>query len=141
MDTLENLVLVTHVLAALAIIGLVLLQQGKGAEMGAGFGSGSSATIFGSAGAGNFLTKATVIVAIVFFCTSFSLAYFAAGKTDVSAETGIPVIDKVIPDTATGPASEETKQSVPGSEANPSSDNEAGLPEDSGTGDTELPEL
>lgn len=59
LQVLETIVLVVHVLAALAIVGLVLIQQGKGADMGSGFGSGASATVFGSGGVGNFLTRAT----------------------------------------------------------------------------------
>ena len=78
LQVLETLVLVVHVLAALAIIGLVLIQQGKGADMGSGFGSGASATVFGSGGAGNFLTRATTGLAILFFITSFGLAFFGS---------------------------------------------------------------
>ena len=71
MEMFEDLVLVAHVMAALAIIGLVMIQQGRGAEMGSGFGGGSSNTVFGSAGAGNFLTRATTIVALLFFISLF----------------------------------------------------------------------
>ncbi|MDP6024509.1 MAG: preprotein translocase subunit SecG, partial [Pseudomonadales bacterium] len=63
-QVLETLALIVHVLASLGIIGLVLLQHGKGAEMGSGFGGGSSGTVFGSGGAGNFLTKATTYIAV-----------------------------------------------------------------------------
>ncbi|WP_342455204.1 preprotein translocase subunit SecG [Spartinivicinus poritis] len=79
---METLILIGHVLAALALIGLILLQQGKGAEAGASFGGGASQTIFGSQGAGNFLTRVTAILATVFFITSFSLALFAKHKAD-----------------------------------------------------------
>jgi preprotein translocase subunit SecG len=95
MDLLENLVLLAHVIAALAIIGLVLLQQGKGAEMGSGFGSGVSNTVFGSMGAGNFLSRSTAIIAVVFFLTSFSLAYFAKTKVDVVRDIGIPSVEQI----------------------------------------------
>ena len=66
-QVLETLILIVHVLASLAIIGLVLIQHGKGADMGSGFGGGSSGTVFGSGGAGNFLTKLTTSLAIAFF--------------------------------------------------------------------------
>ena len=89
-DILETLVLVVHVLASLAIIGLVLIQQGKGADAGSGFGSGSSATVFGSSGAGNFLTKSTTMIAIGFFVTSFGLAFFAKEKSEELRTLGIP---------------------------------------------------
>jgi preprotein translocase subunit SecG len=73
---LQEIVLVIHVIMALAIIGLVLLQHGKGADMGAAFGSGSAGSLFGASGASNFLSKATAICATVFFITSLGLTYF-----------------------------------------------------------------
>ena len=75
---MQTLVLVLHILAALGIIVLVLLQHGKGADMGAAFGSGSAGSIFGSAGAANFLSRTTALLAAVFFATSLGLAYFSA---------------------------------------------------------------
>jgi preprotein translocase subunit SecG len=73
---MEIAILILHVLAALAIIGLVLLQHGKGADVGAAFGSGSAGSVFGSAGSANFLSRATAILAVVFFLTSMGLTYF-----------------------------------------------------------------
>jgi preprotein translocase subunit SecG len=70
-----TLVLIIHVLVAVAIIGLVLLQHGKGADMGAAFGSGGSQTLFGSRGSANFLSRTTGLLAAVFFATSMLLAY------------------------------------------------------------------
>ena len=141
MEMLENLILVTHVIAALAIIGLVMLQQGKGAEMGSGFGSGSSNTVFGSAGAGNFLTRATTIVALLFFITSFSLAYFARGQVDISGQVGIPSIEKVAE--AKRVDTDSLDISLPDLEAETeqASDTELELLQDDATGDSELPEL
>ena len=74
---MQTLVLVFHVLAAGGIIVLVLLQHGKGADMGAAFGSGSAGSLFGSAGAANFLSRTTAILAAVFFATSLGLTYFS----------------------------------------------------------------
>jgi preprotein translocase subunit SecG len=74
---MESFVLVMHVLVAVAMIGLILLQQGKGAEMGASFGAGSSQTVFGAAGAAGFLTKLTAALAAIFFATSLGLAVYA----------------------------------------------------------------
>lgn len=74
---METLIVVVHVIVAIAIVGLVLLQQGKGADAGAAFGSGASQTVFGSSGTGNFLTRSTTIAAIVFFATSLTLAIYA----------------------------------------------------------------
>lgn len=70
--------LVIHVLAALGLIGLVLVQHGKGADMGAAFGSGASQTLFGSRGSANFLSRMTAGLATVFFITSLSLVYLAS---------------------------------------------------------------
>jgi preprotein translocase subunit SecG len=68
---------IIHVLVALAVIGLVLLQQGRGADAGAGFGGGASTSLFGARGAASFLSRTTAILATVFFVTSLSLAYLA----------------------------------------------------------------
>jgi preprotein translocase subunit SecG len=70
-------IIVAHVLIALAIIGLVLLQHGKGADMGSGFGGGASSSLFGATGSANFLSRATAVLATVFFLTSLGLAYLA----------------------------------------------------------------
>ena len=73
---MQTLVLVLHILAAVGIVVLVLLQHGKGADMGAAFGSGSAGSLFGSAGAANFLSRTTAILAAVFFASSLALTYF-----------------------------------------------------------------
>ncbi|ODS23054.1 preprotein translocase subunit SecG [Candidatus Endobugula sertula] len=87
---METIVIVIHVLVALAIIGLILLQRGKGAEAGASFGGGASQTVFGSEGSGNFFAKVTAILAFIFFATSFSLAIIAKNKTNITLDIGIP---------------------------------------------------
>ena len=74
---MQTAVLVLHILAAIAIVVLVLVQHGKGADMGAAFGSGSAGSLFGSAGASNFLSRATGVLAAVFFATSLGLTYFS----------------------------------------------------------------
>jgi len=79
---METLILVVHVIAALGVIGLVLLQHGKGADVGAAFGSGASGSVFGSAGSANFLSRATAILAVIFFLTSLGLTYFSTRKGD-----------------------------------------------------------
>lgn len=78
MDYLFSIALVVHLIAAMAIIGLVLLQHGKGADMGAAFGSGASGSLFGATGSANFLSRTTAILAAVFFVTSLTLAYLAS---------------------------------------------------------------
>ena len=87
---MESLVLIVHVLLAISVIALVLLQQGKGADMGASFGSGASQTVFGSGGSGNFMTRATAVLATFFFVTSFALAIVAKDKAANDANSGIP---------------------------------------------------
>jgi preprotein translocase subunit SecG len=79
---MENLVTVIHVLAAAGVIGLVLLQHGKGADMGAAFGSGASGSLFGVSGSSNFMSRATAICVAVFFTTSISLAYIGSHRSD-----------------------------------------------------------
>ena len=91
MGNIEKVFLVLLVLDALALIGLVLLQQGKGADVGAAFGSGSSGTVFGSSGGANFLTRLTTLFAVLFFVLSFSLAYLAKERTQSSAT--LPIIE------------------------------------------------
>jgi preprotein translocase subunit SecG len=78
MNLVESAVLALHVLTALAVCGFVLLQHGKGADMGAAFGSGSSGSLFGAAGSANFLSRTTAILATVFFVTSVALTYFGS---------------------------------------------------------------
>lgn len=80
MSWLFSVVLTVHILIGLAIIGLVLMQHGKGADMGAAFGSGASGSLFGASGSANFLSRATGILAAIFFLTSLALAYVASNK-------------------------------------------------------------
>ena|SRR2546421_433195 len=89
---LTNVLIVLHVLVALAIIGLVLLQHGKGADMGSGFGGGASGSLFGATGSANFLSRATAVLAAIFFTLSLALAYVA---TRAPAEEGGGVIDVI----------------------------------------------
>jgi preprotein translocase subunit SecG len=110
---MEQLILIAHLLIALAIIGLILLQQGKGAEMGASFGAGASQTLFGSDGSANVLTRSTALLAALFFATSFGLAIVAKdkaaevnavdlpipvmGEMQEAVETDLPVVDDDLP--------------------------------------------
>src|SRR5690554_8217255 len=89
MDWMETLVVVVHVVIAVALVGLVLIQQGEGADAGAAFGGGASQTVFGSRGSGGFLSKSTALLAAGFFATSLTLAYFAS-QAGQAPEAGIP---------------------------------------------------
>ncbi|WP_292934803.1 preprotein translocase subunit SecG [Noviherbaspirillum sp.] len=85
MSALFTVIVVVQVLAAIAIIGLVLLQHGKGADMGAAFGSGASGSLFGATGSSNFLSKSTGVAAAIFFSATLALAFVGNKRTGVSA--------------------------------------------------------
>lgn len=93
---MQTLIVVIHVIVAIVIVGLVLLQQGKGADAGASFGAGASQTVFGASGSGNFLVKATTFAATIFFITSLSLAIFARNERGISNNAGLPVLNQEI---------------------------------------------
>lgn len=92
---METIVLILHVMIAVAMTGFILLQQGKGAEMGASFGAGASQTVFGSAGSAGFLTKATAVLALLFFVTSITLAIFAKKKVEQPLSIVVPAAAQV----------------------------------------------
>ena len=87
---METLILVVHVLAAAGVIGLVLLQHGKGADMGAAFGSGASGSLFGVSGSSNFMSRATAVFVTIFFATSLTLAYFSSHPEAGSSVIKLP---------------------------------------------------
>jgi len=102
-----NILIIVHVLVALAIIGLVLLQHGKGADMGSGFGGGASTSLFGATGSANFLSRATAVLATAFFLLSLALAYIASNQPRDSGS----IMDRV---QQSAPAkAEEKKEAVP----------------------------
>jgi len=109
---MENIIIAVHVLAALSIIGLILLQQGKGAEMGASFGSGSSQALFGPQGTGTIFSRATAILTAVFFATSFGLAVIAKHKISGTLEEGIPSAEVI-------QAAEQKPSDVPATDTKP----------------------
>jgi len=94
---MEQVIIVFHVLAALAIVGLILIQQGKGADMGASFGAGASQTLFGSRGSGNALTRATAILAALFFATSFALTVVAKNRAEHAGLVEVPASATEVP--------------------------------------------
>lgn len=99
---LFSTVLTVHVLVGLGVIGLVLIQHGKGADMGAAFGGGASGSLFGATGAANFLSRTTAVLATVFFCTSLGLSYLAKS----SPKGGESVMDHAV---TVQPAGEDGK--------------------------------
>ena len=89
---LESVIIIVHLMMALGLVGLVLIQQGKGAEAGASFGSGASATVFGAQGTGSFFSRITAILAAVFFATSLALAFYAKERSKGVDDLGLPSI-------------------------------------------------
>ena len=85
MNLLLNLVVALQIIAALVMIGLVLIQHGKGADMGASFGSGASGSLFGATGSANFLSRSTAVCAAIFFVCTLSLAYFSNERAGAPA--------------------------------------------------------
>ncbi|MCS0581649.1 preprotein translocase subunit SecG [Massilia pinisoli] len=115
MNVLFNLIVVVQVVSALAIIGLVLVQHGKGADMGAAFGSGASGSLFGASGSSNFLSKSTAVAAAIFFASTLGLAYFGSNRPHASVGGGVmenvtvpvkkaPAAGDAIPTTVPAPA-------------------------------------
>ena len=101
---MHTVVIVLHVLAAVAIVVLVLLQHGKGADMGAAFGSGSAGSLFGSSGAANFLSRSTGVLAAVFFVTSLGLTLLSASPSrsggvtqSIKTDSGKPASQPAVP--------------------------------------------
>ena len=103
---MQTIVVVVHVIVAIAIIGLVLLQQGKGADAGASFGAGASQTVFGASGSGNFLVRATTIGATIFFITSLSLAVFAKNQSSLGGAANSPLVNEELLQEISTPASD-----------------------------------
>jgi preprotein translocase subunit SecG len=140
MSMLESILLVVHVMVALAVCGFVLLQHGKGADMGAAFGSGASGSLFGAAGSANFLSRTTAVLAAVFFLSSLGLTWF--GTTHNSApksviEKGVmdalPVdkaaevpVAPAVPAPAQGGAAEPAKSTAPAAPAGGPAGSKAG---------------
>ena len=95
MEIIHSIILVVHVLAGIGVVALVLLQHGKGADMGAAFGSGASGSLFGATGSANFLSRATAVFAAIFFLTSLGLSYVSNSRpvTSGSVMDSVPAKD------------------------------------------------
>ncbi len=128
---MQTIVLVVHVFLAIGVIGLVLIQHGKGADAGAAFGSGAGAStsVFGSRGSGSFLTRMTTVFALLFFATSMTLFFLASQRTStlgsVTDNLNLPAIDNSEPAQSTdAPAGESDLPPTPGA----TDDSESDLP-------------
>lgn len=118
MDIFYSITLTVHIIVGLSVIGLVLLQHGKGADMGAAFGGGSSGSLFGATGSANFLSRTTAVLATVFFLTSLSLAYMASKQPvseggsvmdSVKTQSAIPAPNPAVPE----PAADSKARDIP----------------------------
>lgn len=121
---LQTVVIVVHLLVAIGVVVLVLLQQGKGADAGASFGSGASATVFGSQGSSTFFSRFTAILAGVFFVTSLGLAFFATQQAERLSQVGLP--DPAVLEV---PAAKPAVDDVPVLESTPSAGNADEVPQ------------
>lgn len=126
---MEQIILIVHLIVALAIIGLIMLQQGKGADMGASFGAGGSQTLFGSDGSGNVLTRATSWLVVLFFASSFGLALLASQKSVTVDELDLDIPAAVEAEVQAAPADEELPML------------EDDIPAATGTAEDDLPDL
>jgi len=113
MNVVLTIVLAVQMLTALGMIGLILLQHGKGADMGAAFGSGASGSLFGATGSANFLSRTTAVLAAVFFACTLVLAYFSHSVKPVSSGS---VLERTAPAAPAAPASGPAGQ-IPGTSA------------------------
>jgi preprotein translocase subunit SecG len=104
MSWVQTLAVVIHVLLAASIIGLVLLQRGRGADAGAGFGAGASGTVFGARGSGSFLSRSTAILATLFFVTSLGLSYLFSRNSEPTSVVDRVQVEQPAPDTTAPPA-------------------------------------
>lgn len=119
MNWLHTLTMIFHMLFAAAIVGLVLLQRGKGADAGAGFGAGASGTVFGARGSASFLSRATAILATLFFVTSLALAYMG----------GRPAVQRSVMDSVSVPAVETPATPAPAAAETPAAEPDAAAPQ------------
>ncbi|WP_427911667.1 preprotein translocase subunit SecG [Ramlibacter sp. MMS24-I3-19] len=113
MNVILTLVLAVQILSALGMIGLILIQHGKGADMGAAFGSGSSGSLFGASGSANFLSRTTAVLATIFFICTLALAYF--GGSYRTPESGSVLERTAVP--AAAPAASGPAAQIPGAGA------------------------
>src|SRR5687768_14584223 len=114
MNAILTLVLAVQILTALGMIGLILIQHGKGADMGAAFGSGSSGSLFGASGSANFLSRTTAVLATVFFICTLALAYFGSYR---APESGSVLDRAAAPAAAPQPAASGPAAQIPGTSA------------------------
>ena len=122
MNLITNIILLVQIISALSMIGLILIQHGKGADMGAAFGSGSSGSLFGASGGANFFSRSTAVLAAVFFIATLALAYLGGAKRQAPSGS---VLDGVQVQAPASPKSSAADASIPTSKS------DASVPSDS----------
>ena len=129
MNVLSSVILAVQMLAALAMIGLILMQHGKGADMGASFGGGSSGSLFGASGSANFLSRTTAVLATVFFVTTLALAYLSNVRPASSGSVleGAPITAPAPAQSSSVPAAPAADTAVPAPAA-PAAEGAAQIP-------------
>jgi len=130
MEDIQSTVLIIHTLIALAIIGLVLLQRGKGADAGAAFGAGASGTVFGARGSSSFFSRATAVLAAAFFASSLTLAYLSSQRSTApeSLLEGAPAVEAEQAVPAAPPDEEQAPAALPQLEDAEPAVEDTGLP-------------
>jgi len=116
---MENLVTIIHVIACFGVIGLVLMQHGKGADMGAAFGSGASGSLFGASGSANFLSRTTAIFAVVFFLSTLGITWLGSKKPVESGVLSNSTLPAVVPAQQGGASGSAPATSTPSEPAKP----------------------
>ena len=119
MSVMLTLILVVQMLSALAMIGLILIQHGKGADMGAAFGSSGSGSLFGATGGANFMSRTTAVLAFVFFACTLSLAYFG----NLTPSSSGSVLEGATVNTPAAPVDASPAAQIPGNTPKPAADN------------------
>ena len=141
MNLLWNLVVVLQILAALVMIGLVLIQHGKGADMGASFGSGASGSLFGATGSANFLSRSTAVCAAVFFASTLALAYFSNDRSRPATDSVLdrPATSSAASAPLTGAAQVPAAASAAGGSTAPAAPVTAAVPRVAASGSGAIP--
>ena len=144
MNVVLNLVLVVQILSALAMIGLILVQHGKGADMGTAFGSGASGSLFGASGSANFLSRTTAVLATVFFVCTLALAYFGFSVRSTPAAGGsvlerAPITAPAPGASAPVPAPGGSADAIPSGAAAPAASQAAQVPVVPASGAGQIP--
>ena len=118
---MSQVLIIIHLVVCVALIMIVLLQTGKGADMGAAFGGGASQTLFGSSGASTFLSKLTTVAAIIFMVTSLGLAYYSSRKTQgsIMIDSKPPIEEQAQPQTGVPPSESQSQETAPESQPAP----------------------